>query len=299
MGTTYSITIVNFNHKLKNFQTTIDSSLNSINEKFSTYLENSEISNINASKTDFVYLSKDFEYVLKKALDYCKTVNGTYDITVGPLLDLWGFSHSLKKSIPSDKEITKALNNIGYKYLALNNSSLTKKNKNIILDLNSLAKGHGVDKISELLEANGYYDYLVEIGGEIRTGKSSNPDDWIIGIQHPKSNKILKKVRLNNLSMATSGTYNNYFNYNGLNYSHIINPFTGYPFKYKTVSATIISKYCIDSDALATVSMTLDPIDMIALINAKDDIEAYLVEISDDGSLIEYVSKGFDKLIYK
>ena len=99
--------------------------------------------------------------------------------------------------------------------------------------------------------------------------------------------------------MATSGTYNSYFNYNGLNYSHIINPFTGYPFKYKTVSATIISKDCIDSDALATISMTLDPTEVIALINTKDDIEAYLVEISDNGILIEYESKGFDKLIYK
>ena len=196
MGTTYSITIIDFNHQQQNFQTIIDSTLNSINEKFSTYLENSEISNINASESDFVYLSKDFEYVLTKALDYCEIVNGTYDITVGPLLDLWGFNHSFKNSVPSDKEVVETLNRVGYQYLSLNRNYLVKKNKNIILDLNSLAKGYGVDKISELLELNGYYDYLVEIGGEIRTGKSLNVDDWVVGIQHPESNKILKKSKV-------------------------------------------------------------------------------------------------------
>ena len=299
MGTTYSITIINFEHERKNFKFLIDSKLQSINDIFSTYLIDSEISNINKSKSNNIELSDEFLYVLNKALAYCSLVDGSYDITVGPLIELWGFNDSYNDIIPEHKEILNVLNEVGFEYISINDNYLTKKNLNITIDLNSIAKGYAVDEISDLLELNGYFDYLVEIGGEVRTSKNKYEKEWLIGIQHPTSNKIIKQINLNNLSMATSGTYNNYFDYKNVTYSHIMNPDTGYPYKNRTVSATVVSKHCIDSDAFATISMTVDPQEAINLINNIDNIEAYLIEVGVNGQLVEYSTIGFDKLVYK
>ena len=297
MGTTYSITISNFIHNEDDFKIDIDKQLNLINQKFSTYQDNSEISKINTSNAELIKLSKEFEYVLNRALYYCELSNGNYDITVGPLVELWGFNSS-NGSLPSDDDIKQLLNHIGYEKVSLSNHFLVKKDKNIDIDLNSIAKGYGVDKISEFLNKNGYTDYLVEIGGELRSSQVNNPDDWIVGIQNPQSNLIVKKIKLNNMSMATSGTYNNFFELDGVNYSHILNPKTGYPYKHKTISATVIAKYCIDADAYATLSMTMKPLDVIDLINKANDIEVYMIEIDPNNKIIEYMSSGFKEILY-
>ena len=271
--------------------------MDSINRKFSTYITDSEISNINKSNAELIKLSDEFKYVLDKALYYCKLVNGNYDITVAPLVDLWGFSSS-DNIIPSDDDIKAIMGNIGYEKISLNNQFLVKKNKNIDLDLNSIAKGHGVDKISKFLDDSGYRKYLVEIGGELRSKKMSDHDDWIIGIQNPESNSIIKKIKLNNLSMATSGTYNNFFKLDGILYSHILNPKTGYPYKHKTISATVIAEECIDADAYATLAMTMKPLDVVDLLNRTNDVEVYIIEIDDNNKIIEYMSSGFKGMVY-
>ena len=258
------------------------------------------ISNINNSKENFIEISEEFIYVINKAISYCSLVNGSYDITIGPLIDLWGFNKPYRlKTLPEQIEIDKVLHNIGFDKISLKDNILNKTNENIQIDLNSIAKGYAVDRVSEFIKENGYNDYLVEIGGEVRASSKKYKNNWIIGIQHPESNNLINKVKINNLSMATSGTYNNYFDYNGISYSHIINPKTGFPFKSKTVSATIFSKNCIDSDAYATISMTVEPETVIDLTNANNDVEAYLIEIDHNGELIEYKSKGFEALIYK
>ena len=297
MGTTYSITILDFIHNKVEFKAKIDKQLDTINQKFSTYIADSEISNINKSNAELIKLSDEFKYVLDKALYYCKLVNGNYDITIAPLVDLWGFSGS-NNVIPSDDDIKDVMGNIGYEKISLNNQFLVKKNKNIDLDLNSIAKGHGVDKISKFLDDSGYGNYLVEIGGELRSKKISDHDDWIIGIQNPESNSIIKKIKLNNLSMATSGTYNNFFKLDGILYSHILNPKTGYPYKHKTISATVIAEECIDADAYATLAMTMEPLDVVDLLNRTSDVEVYIIEIDDNNKIIEYMSSGFKGMVY-
>ena len=300
MGTTYSISILGFQGDSEIFKYRIDSLLINLNQIFSTYIDDSEISNINNSKENFIEISEEFIYVIDKAISYCNLVNGSYDITIGPLIDLWGFNKPYRlKTLPEQIEIDKVLHNIGFDKISLKNNILNKTNENIQIDLNSIAKGYAVDRVSEFIKENGYNDYLVEIGGEVRASSKKYKNNWIIGIQHPESSNLINKVKINNLSMATSGTYNNYFDYNGISYSHIINPKTGFPFKSKTVSATIFSKNCIDSDAYATISMTVEPEIVVDLTNANDDVEAYLIEIDHNGELIEYKSKGFEALIYK
>lgn len=297
MGTTYSITISNFLHNRDDFKIEIDKQLSIINQKFSTYQDDSEISKINRSNAELIKLSKEFKYVLNRALYYCKLSNGNYDITVGPLVELWGFN-SNDSLIPSNTKIKNTLNNIGYKKIGLSDHFLVKKDKNIDIDLNSIAKGYGVDKIAEFLNNNGYTDYLIEIGGELRSSQINNTDDWVVGIQNPESNSIIKKIKLNNMSMATSGTYNNFFELDGVTYSHILNPKTGYPYKHRTISATVIAVNCIDADAYATLSMTMDPLDVIDLINQNNDVEVYIIEINNNDEIIEYMSNDFQTIVY-
>ena len=186
------------------------------------------------------------------------------------------------------------LDNIGYQKISLSNHFLVKQNKDVVIDLNSIAKGYGVDKISEFLDKNGYENYLVEIGGELSSKNNNNYDDWIVGIQDPQSNLVIKKIKLNNLSMATSGTYNNYFELNGVTYSHILNPKTGYPYKHKTISATVIAKDCIDADAYATLSLTIDPNKVLSLINKIENVDCYIVEVDSLGNILEYKSNDLD-----
>ena len=297
MGTTYSISIIDFIHNQDDFKARIDSQLNLINKKFSTYMSDSEISIINSSNTEIITISDEFKYVLNKALYYCNLVKGNYDITIGPLISLWGFNKPSKR-IPLYDEIINTLDYVGYKKIYLKNNYLVKSNRSINIDLNSIAKGYAVDRISEFLNNIGYTNYLVEIGGELQSKKDDDYDNWIIGIQNPISNSIIKKIKLNNLSLATSGTYNNFFELEGVTYSHILNPNTGYPYKYQTVSTTILAEKCIDADAYATLSMTMEPIDIINLINESSNIEAYIIEIDENNELIEYMSKGFEAIVY-
>ena len=294
MGTTYSITILDSITNENHLKKSIDKRLNDISMIFSTYLDSSEISKVNRFNGQKIHISDTFANVLNKALYYCNLSNGSYDITIGPLMNLWGFSNIDKNDIPNNKMIANTLSEIGYDKIILDKNTLFKNN-NIKIDLNSIAKGYAVDQISLFLDNNDIYDYLVEIGGEVRTNNVNRKDGWIVGVQHPSSDEIIKKISLDNLSMATSGSYNNYFTFNNIEYSHILNPNTGYPFHFRTVSATIIADNCIDADAYATLAMTKNSSEIINLINNELGVEGYIIEIINN-ELIEYESLGFHKL---
>ena len=295
MGTSYSITIMDFKDQEDIFKSEIDSLLSILNKHFSTYLDDSEISNINTQESNSFTLSNEFLYVLQKALYYCEVSDGHYDITIAPLVDLWGFGPSGNMKLPDKKSIEYTLGNIGYQKIVLTNNILLNNSK-VKIDLNSIAKGYAVDKISEYIMERGYSDFLVEIGGEIRSSNHRR-DSWIIGIQNPEENSIINKIQLNNKSMATSGTYNNFFTYEEKDYSHILNPKTGYPYIHNSVSATIIADKCIDADAYATLAMAMNPNKVIELINRDSSVECYILEIQDD-KMIEYKSNGFDSFIF-
>ena len=302
MGTTYEVTIRNFNNSSEKLKIEIDSLLTDINNVFSTYQKNSEISKINKSKDSQVGISDKFYYVLSKSLNYCDLSNGSYDITIGPLVELWGFGKSKSKVIPSKDSIDDNVKNVGFNNIYIKDKTLYKNINDITIDLNSIVKGYAVDEIALLIDSKGYSDFLVEIGGEIKSS-IKNTDNWIIGIQDPLSDGIyqkgvLKKILLNNKSMATSGTYNNYFLHNGKKFSHIINPKTGYPYNYSIVSATVIAQDCVDADAYATMAMTMDVDDFLLIINSIKDVESFLVLIDENNNFVYYESKNFKEFIY-
>ena len=298
MGTTYSIKIKSENtFNINQLKNDVDSLLFDINYIFSTYIIDSEISKINISKQSKNNVSHAFKDILNKSLYYADLSNGLYDPTVYPLVDIWGFGSSIVDSKPSEDNIKETKRNVNYKFLNIHNNVLYKKNNSVHIDLSSIAKGHAVDEVSVFLEKKGYLNSMVEIGGEVRCNSHGDNNFWNIGIASPYDKSLTMKVKLDNHSIATSGNYNNFTKYDGVEYTHIINPKTGYPIENSMLSCTIISTMCVDADALATVLMTLSPKDGLKLINELNDTECIIFIRNKSGKIVKYMSQEFENFI--
>ena len=298
MGTTYSIKI--YTEKIINsidLKESVEYKLNYLNSIFSTYSDSTELSKINLSKSKKINLSDDLAFVLNKALYYSQLSDGLYDPTVFPLVDLWGFGPTNINSKPNKNKVNELLKNISYKYISLNEQELLLNNSNLYIDLNSIAKGYAVDSISNLLLNMGFSDFMVEIGGEVKCIGENNKNKWIIGIINPKDENNLIKTNLKNMSIATSGNYNNYLIYEDIRYPHIINPKTGWPINNNIISASVITENCIDADAIATILMLLPYDEGIELVNNMNNVESLLF-IDNNNEITMLKSKDFDKYVY-
>jgi len=260
MGTQYHITLASLPDKLNvaTIKSEIKDLLKKINQQMSTYIADSEISRFNQySKTDWFPVSEDLTFVVSAAQHVSQQTQGAFDITVAPLVDLWGFGTKTIFKIPNDTQINTILNNVGYQQLnvSINPPALQKKNKHLRIDLSAIAKGFAVDKVAELLEIKGIKNYLVEIGGEIHIHGMSKPNTpWQVGIESPNSNgsKTKQGLLLSNIALATSGNYRNYFIKDGTRYSHTINPLTGRPITHNLASITVLHQSSMMADAYAT-----------------------------------------------
>ena len=300
MGTTYSIKIADEVPNKKLLKKEIDSTLAEVNLEMSTYIPQSEILRFNKFRdTVWFSVSKDFAYVVKTALQVSKISDGYYDITVGPLVNLWGFGPTKKKEIvPTQAEIDSVKNFIGYKLIkARENPPAIKKLKaEVYIDLSSIAKGFGVDKITELLISKGFKNCLVEIGGELRaSGKKANGENWLVGVENPNKRSVITAVELNNASIATSGDYLNYFEYEGKRYSHTINPKTGRPITHKLASVSVIAKNCALADAYATAIDVMGPALGFELAE-KQNLPVYMI-VRDGGKFKIEATESFRKLM--
>ena len=259
MGTSYSVKYLNnSSQNIEEVKSNISTILETVNAQMSTYLPDSELSRFNSLKdTSWFSVSNDLAFVLQESLEICRLTNGALDITVGSLVNLWGFGPENKPIlIPTNSEIEKALQFVGWENISvtLDPPAVKKKLPDIYCDLSSTAKGFGVDKVSDYLISFGIKSYLVEIGGELRAeGKKSIDKEWRVGISKPDNNSSLQEViTLNNNAMATSGDYWNYFEENDVRYSHTIDPKTGRPIKHKLASITVFAETCLLADGLAT-----------------------------------------------
>ncbi len=273
MGTTFTVKIVknnflllgDYNLKVKEIEDGINSLLKDLNMKMSTWITDSEISLFNkAGEEEWVGISDETARVLTSALKISSLTNGSFDISIGPLINLWGFGPEKKPvRIPSEEDIKAAEKIIGYKKLTVRISppSAKKEVKELYCDLSGIAKGYGVDAVAEYLDSKGFYNYLVEIGGEISVrGKNGKGVEWKLGVLSPDgSNSIKKIITIGDKAMATSGDYHNYFEDKGVRYSHIIDPETGHPISHKLVSVTVIMDNCMEADALATGITVMGP----------------------------------------
>ena len=303
MGTTYSIKIKTADAVVnqEKIRADIEKILLEINQKMSTYIVDSELSVINFSNSlDSNLISDDLFKVISHANTISKTTNGAFDITVGPLVNLWGFGpNKSENKIPSNEEIELIKKNIGYMKIYLNKetTSIKKLHPDLYVDLSGIAKGFAVDKIALYLNSYNLENYLVEIGGEL-IAKGTNEDNevWQIGIENPNNN-LVKIIGLKDIAMATSGDYRNYFEKNGVRYSHTINPNTGKPIKHKLASVTVLDKTAMNADALATAFMVLGPAKTIELANELK-IGVYLI-IKNDENFYEEYNEYFEPFISK
>jgi FAD:protein FMN transferase len=210
-------------------------------------------------------VSADTARVVSHALKISERSGGAFDITMGPLIAIWGFRAEQKSGIiPADSEIEEALRRVGYRNLRARifPPALKKENPGICCDLSAIAKGFAVDRVAEYLESIGYRRYLVEIGGEIRSrGKNHLRQAWTVGIEMPDSDGmgILKAVRLGKNAVATSGDTHIYFEKGGTRYAHTIDPATGRPLSHNLASVSVIHSSCMEADALATAILVLGP----------------------------------------
>ena len=294
MGTTYEVKITqNLSNYNQNIITQdIDSILNSINQSMSTYIPNSEISLINKDEVVFksFIVSNSFKYVLNKSLEYYNLTEGAFDVTIKPLLKLWGFKGVSVDKEPEVSAINDIIEYVGSNKIKFKGNQLTKKHPKLQLDFGAIAKGYAVDQISDYLIESGYKSHYVEIGGEIICkGKK-----WNIQIAYPEflSNKGYKIVELNNHAIATSGTYNQFIEIDDFEYSHIFDPRLGRPVQNTVVSVTVISNKSIDSDALATSLKVLGKEKGVELINSISNVECMFI-LKENNVLKDYYSNNF------
>ena len=279
MGTTYAIKVIGSNIDTETLQDSITSILKDINTQMSTYIDTSTISIFNKSNLkDSLKLKSDFIHILNKSIYYNDITDGAFDVTVKPLVELWGFGVSGSQgSIPSNEHIKNALGQMGLDNIIINNNYLHKINE-INIDFSAIAKGYAVDKISSYLNKINIQNHMVEIGGELKvSGLNLDGSRWLIGIQNPSEDAVspFLNISLTDRGMATSGNYRNYYTIKGKRYAHIISPKTGRPIENTILSVTVISDNCLDSDALATALMVMDTDEGLELIEKIEDTEAF------------------------
>jgi thiamine biosynthesis lipoprotein len=301
-GTTYHIKVVDLPPALapETVRSAIEAELDDVTRHLSTYTPDSELSRFNRSRdTGWVPASAGLVDVLSEARRVSELTHGAYDVTVAPLVNLWGFGpEDTGERIPPDAEIAAARARVGYTHLDIRPEppAIRKDIPDLSVDVNSIAQGYTVDRVAERLEKLGISNYLVEIGGELR-GKGLNQlgGHWRIGIERPSPGEraVYSIIRIADVGVSTSGDYRDYFERDGRRYSHTIDPHTGRPVTHKLASVTVISENTMRADALSTALMVLGPEDGFKLAE-QTGIAAYFI-ISSDGGFTDRETSSFDQ----
>ena len=267
MGTTYRVTIVDAPEQLTQQALTdgINATLETVNAQMSNWVSNSEVSQFNTNRsTSPVKSSEAFLSVIAAAEDIHIKSSGVFDVTITPLINLWGFGPKTPdEPMPSQANIQQALAQIGHSRLLHRNDSqktLQKSHPDVSINLSAIAKGYGVDQVAGYLAATGITRYLVEIGGDLVTaGLNVEGKLWSIGIETPDAltQTVQTIIKISGQAMATSGDYRNFFEQDGVRYSHIINATTGWPIRHRTASVTVLAETAMAADGWATAMLSL------------------------------------------
>lgn len=274
----------------------VDSVLIEVNATMSTYEPKSEISLFNASRsTEPVEISDDLATVINEAIRIGTVSDGALDITVGPLVNLWGFGPDGRPNrVPSEQKIKQASKRVGLSHLHLKGYELSKTIPGLYVDLSSIAKGFGVDKVAELLNGEGFDNYLVDVGGEVQLrGVNVQRQPWRLAIEKPVSDTraVERIIAPGDMAVATSGDYRNYFEQDGVRYSHTIDPKTFRPINHRLVSVTVIHRSCMTADGLATALDVLGPEKGMQL--AEQLQLPVLMIVKTDNGFAEHASTAF------
>ena len=297
MGTFYGVKVVgDFPGGQQALQTQVDSLLKHYNDEISTYDPNSSLSKFNQQQTTAPFpVSQDMADIVISAVRVGQRTQGVLDVTVGPLVNLWGFGPDRRPvKIPTDAQITAARQRVGIQRLhvdvSADHAELRKDIPNMYVDLSTVGEGFGADKIADFLESRGVHNYLVEIAGASRSrGVNAKGEPWKLAIQKPTDelDEVQAIVKPDGRAISTSGSYRNYYELNGQRYSHIIDPATGKPITHRLVSATVITPTALEADGLDTALMVMGPEKAMAFAK-QQHLAVYLVIKTDKGFKAEY-----------
>lgn len=293
MGTTWHVTLIAPTGLfVDDIEPKIGEILGRVNAEMSTYRADSQIVRFNRQTPDVWFpVSRDFMQVLETALDVGARSGYAYDVTVAPLVDIWGFGPVDAAVVPPSQEaIESALDRVGQDRLQLDaEHGRIMQREAVSLDFSSLAKGFAVDRIAEMLQQQGIDRFMVEVGGEIRlSGLSGRGDLWRIAIERPDVNarSVVQPISLTDVAIATSGDYRNFFQLDGQRYSHMIDPRTGWPVAHDLVSVTVVHPSCTVADAWATA---------LAVIGA----DKAMALAQEQALAVYFIRRVGDKLVHK
>lgn len=302
MGTYYQVSYVGAPQP--ELQAQIDSLLRAINQEVSTYEPNSLITQFNKSSGGIALgEAPHFRANFQVAEEVFRATQGAFDATVMPLVNFWGFGYTDERqgSTVDSVEVNRIRSFVGFDHIQLKGDSLIKDQAEVQLDFSACAKGYAVDEVARLLESKTLNAHLVDIGGEARAkGAKPNGSIWRIGINVPDEEaavyEIITAFPVENRSVATSGNYRNWYEVDGVKYSHTINPLTGYPERTELLSVTVFHQKCIMTDAYATSCMVLGVEKALSLAESNPELEIYLIFSRPDGSMETRYTSGLNAL---
>lgn len=295
MGTTIKVKLfASDEHELRRLAEPAFQAVMDIDALLSDYKEDSQLSLVNREAAlRAVPLDSDFVVVLREALEVSAASAGGFDVTIGPLMDLWkAAAHDNR--LPSDSALTAVRARVGYRALALEGDSLRFARPGVRLDLGAIAKGYGVDKAVAALRTLGVTSAIVDAGGDLYV-LGNMPDEGLfkIGIQHPRMpDSLLCALKVADRAVTTSGDYQRSFRIGETSYNHIIDARTGWPIT-EAVSVTVVAPTAMAADALSTAVTVLGLDEGLALIESIGDAEALIVTLSGPDSLQVHKSSGF------
>lgn len=285
-GTTYNIQYNSKNNS--NYQKEFDSLFAVINQSMSTYITDSDISKWNRNEP--VEVDIHFKTVFNASKKIAKETKGVFDPTIGNVVNAWNFGPDTNKFLTDSTTISKLMQTVGFDKIIWLDNRFIKPN-NAYLDFNAIAKGYGIDVIAAFLETKGITNYLVDIGGDLRTAGTNieRKKSWTVGISDPNfdgSTSHSKAIKLSNKSMATSGTYRKFkIDNNGNRYAHIIDTKTGYPTKTNVLSVSVIAPNCMLADGYATAFQAMGVKSTTAFLKTRPELKVYFIYLNNKQKL--------------
>ncbi len=302
MGTQYSVKVVDppKGNAAEELHRAVEVRLGELEGLLSTYDLGSDVSQLNRSRSvQWSGVSEETAEVIAEGLQAGLDTEGAFEITCGPLVNLWGFGpeRRIPNRVPSDEQIARAKDVVGFEELEfqLNPPTVRKAKPEVQIDLSGVAKGYAVDQLAVLLQSGRIVNFLVDIGGDVRArGVNAEGRPWRIGIESPRPGvrSLYRVVELNDTALATSGDYRNYFEQSGRRYSHIIDPRTGRPIQHRLASVSVLEPSCARADALATGLLVLGPEEGFRV--ALEQKLAVLMIVSTDGGFEERMTPEFE-----
>ncbi|WP_291867734.1 FAD:protein FMN transferase [Maribacter sp.] len=301
LGTSYNL--IYFSETPLDLQTQIDSVFGVMNQSLSTYIPGSDISKINRGDSTLV-VDTMFQDVFNLSKEVHKETKGYFDPTVGVLVNAWGFGPGKQMKLDSTR-VDSLLKYVGFDKVRISKENqILKDSPSIYFDFNAIAKGYAVDRLAKMMDANGVNNYLLEVGGElVAKGRNTTKNkSWVVGIDDPQvveGRELKLMIQLENKAMASSGNYRKFRvdKETGKKYVHTINPITGYTKNGTTLGVTVLANSCAEADAYATSFMAMDFTEVLELVEAKKNIEVYIVYLDDTGNIQEFMTDGVKELI--